>query len=88
MLLADMGGTPYGKSLNFLQFSVLPTVPCLGISLGPGICVHMLPSNQKHTIHKSNLIENHHIHKKHLKVSIVWEKMGTGHKSAHSPWIF
>lgn len=25
MLLADMGGKPYGKSLNFLQFSVLPT---------------------------------------------------------------
>lgn len=25
MLLADMGGSPYGKSLNFLQFSVLPT---------------------------------------------------------------
>ena len=24
MLLADMGGQPYGKSLNFLQFSVLP----------------------------------------------------------------
>ena len=35
MLLADMGGTPYGKSLNFLQFSVLPTVPWH--SLGPGI---------------------------------------------------
>ena len=27
MLLADMGGKPYGKSLNFLQFSVLPTDP-------------------------------------------------------------
>ena len=27
MLLADMGGKPYGKSLNFLQFSWLPTAP-------------------------------------------------------------
>lgn len=25
MLLADLGAEPYGKSLNFLQFSVLPT---------------------------------------------------------------
>ena len=67
MLLADMGGTPYGKSLNFLQFSVLPTVPCLGISLGPGICgTHV--AFKTHTIHQSNPIENHHIHKKHQKV--------------------
>ena len=28
MLLADMGGKPYGKSLNFLQFSVLPADAC------------------------------------------------------------
>ena len=30
MLLADMGGKPYGKSLNFLQFSVLPTEGAVG----------------------------------------------------------
>ncbi len=46
MLLADMGGTPYGKSLNFLQFSVLPTVPWH--SLGPGIALVFLDLCQSH----------------------------------------
>jgi len=36
MLLADMGGQPYGKSLNFLQFSVLPAEMLLQGKQGGG----------------------------------------------------